>query len=844
MKRIRIIHRLRVAVALLGFVAVLGGAGVLWWANHTGLPESWRSGIEDALAANGIHADVASLRYLPLRGIEAGEVTVYSDASRTREVGRLHQLILDVDRSRLSRGDFKIDQLDLAGARISLAVDPADPDSKTLDITDANGRIDFSGPREIEISGASGMVGGVRLEATGILKLYRPGLFGSPEDAEAARAERRKILLAIIDTLDSFRLKTTTPPRIRIDARGDFEIPGSLRATIAVQARELESRDLEIRHIDLQGEVHGRTLVVHHAEILTENGSLGGTLDYDMDRHAGRFELRSGIDIAAFLAGLDIPLPERMPTFEAPPQINAHGQFRRTEDQWDFQVIGDADLTGPSFLHLSADRIFSRFSWDGSRALLEDLSVRDGSHSLTGRAFITPERVLYQASTDLPLGFWQKSVKIQPLATILADFEAGDGATATIDFEGMANLLDHRDWRFKGTAAASSLSFRGVPARKARVSMDLDHDQLDFTDGEVDFDYSDYRLRKEHGGPDSGHATVGQILYDHTSGTIKIAGLRGNMWPAPAVRTFAGEIADELEVYGFHRPPDLAADGIIDIRRGNPKQDLRVTFSSTSSIDYEFLDETLELAAPSGSVRVLPDRVKIGNLDLGAFGGRIRADMESRLGTGAMAIEGELDWTELGLPEIAKSYDFDSTPKGSITGRIDFSLNGDDISGFDGSGHIALEDSELFDVPIFGPLSPVISAVLGRRDAGFQEATSAFCTFRVDRGVVSTTDFLTTTTSLVFTGDGKADLNDETLNMTVRMNARGFFGFITLPLRPFYGLFQFRGSGPIEDPEWKNVMFTSPPPEQESRLLEPPKARAVAPEPANPPRARIVSPQR
>ncbi len=63
--------------------------------------------------------------------------------------------------------------------------------------------------------------------------------------------------------------------------------------------------------------------------------------------------------------------------------------------------------------------------------------------------------------------------------------------------------------------------------------------------------------------------------------------------------------------------------------------------------------------------------------------------------------------------------------------------------------------------------------------------------------------------------------------MTVRMNARGFLGIITLPLRPFYGLFQFRGTGPIQDPEWENVMFTSPPQAQKDNLLAPPKAKAV-----------------
>jgi hypothetical protein len=72
------------------------------------------------------------------------------------------------------------------------------------------------------------------------------------------------------------------------------------------------------------------------------------------------------------------------------------------------------------------------------------------------------------------------------------------------------------------------------------------------------------------------------------------------------------------------------------------------------------------------------------------------------------------------------------------------------------------------------------------------------------------------------------DLTARTIDFTARLNARGLLGLITLPLRPFYGLFQFRGTGPIDKTVWENVHFTSPPEEQNDLLLAPPpKARVV-----------------
>jgi hypothetical protein len=128
---------------------------------------------------------------------------------------------------------------------------------------------------------------------------------------------------------------------------------------------------------------------------------------------------------------------------------------------------------------------------------------------------------------------------------------------------------------------------------------------------------------------------------------------------------------------------------------------------------------------------------------------------------------------------------------------------------------------------MFGPLSPLVSGVVNDRRAGFERAKNAFCNFKIKDGILSTRDFQTSTTSLTFAGDGSVDLKERTLDMTMRMNARGLLGLITLPLRPFYGMFQFRGTGPLKDTKWENVMFTAPPEEQTELLSPAPKAKLV-----------------
>ena len=143
---------------------------------------------------------------------------------------------------------------------------------------------------------------------------------------------------------------------------------------------------------------------------------------------------------------------------------------------------------------------------------------------------------------------------------------------------------------------------------------------------------------------------------------------------------------------------------------------------------------------------------------------------------------------------------------------------------------MGLEQGHLFYVPILGPLSTILGGILGDKSASHEEARNASCTFAVRDGVFYTKDFLTSTTSTVFTGEGSIDLVEDTINMTVRMNARGLLGLITLPLRPFNGLFQFTGTGPLKKPNWRSTPFQPPSSGKNDPIFRKPGRAVVVPE--------------
>jgi hypothetical protein len=823
MFRFHLVRNLRTVVWLLMLTLIPLAAGALYWANKTGLPEEWRKAIETEISKHGAHIQIASLTYIPLQGFVAKNVRVFAEPERIHEISRFERVTLVLDNARLARGEFRLRKVELRNARLSLPVDPENPSGDALHFTGIYGTILMSGERLIEIRDARGEVEGIKIALTA--SLYRKDNSKQGDEDDENEGRRREIITHIQNEIKHWDFGTDTPPTVKVELSGDLSDIEKLRAEFQVQAPSVEKKQYLLRDVRAHGSITGSLIDISYFSAKDARGTVYGHADYQLLNGAGRFDIESSIDIPRLLKSwLGAPLKIDI-LVGGGQRIQAAGEVDLSDSEHPkVTFTGHAHCKALMFKGVTFDTFDSWFSWQNGGLFLRDIKLTRPDGMAEGKLLKEGSKVRIALHTTFPAPLYLPFFVGQPLEQVIANFSENEDSSTEVFIEGSFDIQDRYAWHYEGHGKVKNVSYCGVPIVSAYSLFTVNHDELDFRDGTMIFDYENYDLRRAYQGPTRGSATVGRIRYDAASKTVGVEDVKGDFWAAPMVRFFAPKVADDLEQYRFHLPPSISSSGVIDITPQG-RTNLSLKFSTPGKADYEFLGKNVTLLEPRATVIMRGKEVRISDLSVNAFDGTIAGDI---VHSGKSNLTGELICTKLTMAGLSSTYGFEMKGGGMLTGRIDFAITGGDAKTMSGKGLVALEDGELFSVPMFGPLSGVISKVLDDKLAGIERAKTAFCTFDIQEGILRTRDFQSTTTSVTFTGDGAVDLEEKNIDFTIRLNARGLLGLITLPLRPLYGLFQFRGTGLIDKTEWKNVHFTTPPGEQNDFLLAPtPKARVV-----------------
>lgn len=830
MLRRRIFHHIRLAFALsigLSFGLVVGG---LYYLNQSGANAQWRIQIAEELENLGIIADFDRLRISPTKGLVAQGVRVYADDSRSEIVARLEHLVIDVDKTKLMRGKLRVNQVALKEATVSLPLDPDDPDGPRVVMEKLSGSMHLPDKRTVEARKLSGLIAGIRVNIDAHVWSSHLDSPKQPKPIKDARVARIKLIARVVQEINKWHWPENDPPSLHLYLEGDVDAPDSMRLDFTFAAAELENNGITLRNINIKGDYNNKIVTVDNLELEDGSGKLTARADYHPASRKGRFEADCNLHLQRLARNMLGQNVMQQLTFSTPPTVNCTGTITFDKEfNPDIYVSGAAAINNFSCLGTRFKKLNTDFSLHGSDAFLTGLHAVHASGELKGRILLKNEFIRYQADSTLPAEAYEPFIRDSPIERALKQADFSESSRVHIIASGTINRRNLTDWSAEGKVKLSNIGYMDVPLYELGGDFEMNALRSSYRNIRANFDYHDYVLRRKHGGPTSARVSVDSISVDYSKELVSLSNIRGTAWPAPIVRLFVPNVADHVEQYRFHRPPVLRASGRFDLRRKGNQTDFRISASNPGSMSYEFLDEDLTLRRLRANVKITDDRVNVDNLSFQTFNGPCSGSLVVVTSHPTRTrFSGGMQWRRLHLKDIGELYEFGDTERGLLTGRVDFSGQDDVMRMFNGTGSISLEKGNLFSVPMLGPISPLVGVVLGKRNPTKEKAKDASCTFNIRRGVLYSNDFLATTRSLKFTGEGSIDLDKKSIDMTMRMNARGLLGLFSLPLRPFMGLFQFHGKGYIMDPKWRTTVFTRPARGKNDPIFhKPPRAQEV-----------------
>jgi hypothetical protein len=768
--------RFLIVAALAAFI----GSG--WYLAKRGFGRQWRYRVVEELHKRGVEAYIGRLTLDPFRGLVAKNVRIFDYKNRENTLAVISEISLDINYAALIHHEPFLNALDVRNAQITLPLNAAEGKTDKAQLNDFRAHVYFP-PEQIYVSQAEGIFCGVRISASGQLikrENYKPS---APIPEEEWR-KRLAILQRVVNEIQRLKF-AATPPSLQIKFSGDLADIENARVEATLRGDELQKGGYQIRNLSAAAEWSNQQLNVTHCEWNDDMGSFEGVGDWSQQTKRASFQVRSSLDLKAFLNAFGLGASLVNVTFRSPPLVEVSGSLNVGADQLRPDIIGHANLgrftyKAAPFSDLSAD-----FSWDGERTLLQDLRFRHQSGQLRADLFDAPgDFRLNVESTISPSAM--RALASPELHEFLREWEWQRSPTIHLTLRGQ----DHnpKNWRGDGTIVLDRTRFRGVWMNNGSA-------KIHFADGALTC--TDLHIVRDEG------IGTGSFTYDFKKHEVRVSNIKSVLNPAQAIFWIDPTIWKTINPYKFRRPPTVTANGLYQFR-GGKNTHLEVTVDGTNGMDYEFLGKILPFDRTSGRLLFTNDRLQIVDLRGALFSGDVRGSADISLAKNNPRYQATLTVTNIDFPHLTDlyfSYYHYRTVRGQLSGAYKFDGFGADTRKMSGTGKLGVTNGDVFAIPVFGPISEILNHIVP--GAGYSIARDADAKFTIREGIIHSDDFNVSGQLFSILGHGDVYFLDDKLDLDVRINGKG----PGIVLAPVYKLFEYKAEGSLKKPDWHPKRF-------------------------------------
>ena len=777
--------RRRIALTLVRLAvlaAITGVTGGGYYLARRGFGREWRYRVIDELHKHGVEAYIGRLTLDPFRGLVARHVRIFDYKNRENTLALISEVSLDINYAALFHHEPFLNAVDVRDAQITFPVKTAGGKPDRVQLTKFRAHVYFP-PEQIYLSQAEGLFCGIRISATGQL-IKRENYQPSPAISSEEWQRRLAIAQRAVNELQKFRFADALPS-LQLKFSGDIAEMEKARVEATLRAERLQHGGYEMRDFSAAAEWNNQHLNIAHCEWSDATGNFTGRADWSRETDRANFQLRSSLNLKAFLDAFGLGEALAGIAFDAPPVVEISGSLNFGPQRFRPDIIGHASFGQFTYKKAPFSDLTADFSWDGERTYVRDLRVRHQTDQLRADVFDAPGdfRVNLEStiSPDAVRGI------VPPhLNEFLREWEWRRSPSVRLAIRGK----DHNpeNWQGDGTIILGRSRFRGTWMNSAST-------RIHFAEGALTCD--DIHVARDEG------IGSGTFTYDFKKHEVRLSNVRSSLIPAEVIFWIDPKVSKTVAPFKFHRPPNVTANGVYQFRGGKNTR-VEITADSANGMDYVFLGKTLLFDGISARLLLTYERLQILGVRGDIFSGTLRGNADLSLAKNNPSYHADLAVTNVDFPHLTNlyfNYYHYRTVRGQLTGTYDFDGFGTDSRKMRGSGKVGVKNGDVFAIPVLGPISEILNHIVP--GIGYSIARDADTKFTIRDGIIHTDNFNVSGQLFSIVGHGDIHFLDDKINLDVRISAKG----PGIVLTPVYKLFEYKAEGSLKKPDWHPKMF-------------------------------------
>ncbi|GEM_PF-2686377 len=472
-----------------------------------------------------------------------------------------------------------------------------------------------------------------------------------------------------------------------------------------------------------------------------------------------------------------------------------------------YTVKGSVSLENGYLDDLPFNSLTTQFHFKDNQGILQDLTLvaQDEKGVLT--YLIGPEQAQYKLESSLNFAWSQLLLKPFSFKHYLDAFADTKASKVQLTAEG-SRYLQKNIWQTQMDFKAKNIEYLDLKLSELKSSMVFSQDEALYNEVLLAVSPSDEQASQPYM-EKTWHqfCKIDQVSLDRNTHMYHIKGLEGQIFPRLLISALTQSPADYLDDYQFNKPPYIQFNGLLGV---DAKSDWLAQITHDQEAQIQFGSMVLPIEQLKVNISRKQQELKVFDLEAKLWEGDVTGTAKVHLPDYSKQVN-DLSWRanlkaqNVTAASLNEYFNFTTaaTGEGLINANLQLYNTSEKSESLLGNGYIEYKEGSLFAVPIFGPISTILSKMTGSKNMGYQQSTRSNASLSIVNNRIYVQRLDLRTNSFKFQGDGIIELESPYQSeIVISTETRGLLNILKYPLTPLTKFLTFKGSGALKEIKW------------------------------------------